>query len=96
MFKWASWFGSGDTEKEIVSPNGRNKCTVILKNGQLFYKVERDNKPLIGISKLGFEICGEPPIGQNLKAVRMVSKNHDETIEMLWGEDKFIKNHYRE
>lgn len=96
MFKWASWFGSSDTEKEIVSPNGRNKCTVIVKSGQLFYKVERDNKPLIGVSKLGFEICGEPSLGQNLKVVRFVSRNHDEEFEMLWGEDRIIKNHYRE
>ena len=96
MFKWASWFGGGDTEKTIESPNGRNKCTVIIKGGQVFYKVERDNKPLVGVSELGFNICGEPALGKNLKAIRLVTRNHDEDFEMLWGEDKTIKNRYRE
>ena len=59
MFKWAKWLNGKDTEKEIVSPNGRNKCTVALKSKQIFYKVDRDNKPIVGLSRLGFDICGE-------------------------------------
>ena len=92
MFKWAKWLNGKDTEKEIVSPNGRNKCTVALKSKQIFYKVDRDNKPIVGLSRLGFDICGEKMLGNNLRVIRIVTKNIDETVEMLWGEDRLIKN----
>lgn len=96
MIKWARWFGGGDVEKEIVSPNTRNKCIVSIKNGEIFYRVFRDNKPLINQSRLGFEICGESMLGKNLKAIRAVTRKHDEEIEMMWGEDRLLQNNYRE
>ena len=96
MFKWAKWLNGKDTEKEIVSPNGRNKCTVALKSKQIFYKVDRDNKPIVGLSRLGFDICGEKMLGNNLRVIRIVTKNIDETVEMLWGEDRLIKNKCQE
>ena len=98
MLRWINWFRlkSGDIEKHIESPNGRNKCFVYLKNGQIHYKVQRDNKTIIDLSKLGFNICGENPLGQNLRLVRYNFKRNDQTIEMPWGEDRFINNKYRE
>ena len=97
--KWANWFKwlwQDNTTKEISSPDGRTKCTFILKNGETFYKITRDNHPLIDISRLGFLIFGEEPLGQNLKLIRTVTKRHTETTEMLWGEDHFISNNYHE
>ena len=97
MFKWASWLsGSENYEKEIVSPDGRNKLKFILKNGRIFYAVSRDAKTIIGLSKLGFELCGEEPLGENLKLVRTHLGKHSETIELKWGEDRFIPNDYNE
>ena len=97
MFKWANLFGSkNNLEKEIVSPNGRNTCKFILKNGEVFYQVLCDGKVIIDESKLGFLICGEEPIGNNLKLIRTTMKKHDEIIEMPWGEDHYIPNKYRE
>lgn len=98
MFKWANFFGfkKQDFERTIVSPSGRNKCQVILKNGQLFYKVLRDDKDLLGLSELGFNLCGENPLGKNLGLIRTVPKHHEETIELSWGEDHYLKNNYNE
>lgn len=96
MFKWAKWFHGGDVEKEIGSPDTRTKCTVLIKGGEIFYRITRDNKPLINQSKLGFEITGEPTLGKNIKVIRAVTRSHDGKIEMPWGEDHFLKNHYKE
>ena len=97
MFKWANWFNPGDNfEKILSSPSGRNSLKFVLKNGQIFYAVFRDNKPLIGFSKLGFSLCGEEPLGENLKVIRTRFKRHTETIELPWGEDNFIPNNYNE
>ncbi|MBR3329166.1 glycoside hydrolase family 97 protein [Candidatus Saccharibacteria bacterium] len=95
MFKWAR---SKKTEitREILSPNGRIICNFILQNGQVFYAVYRDGKNIIKPSKLGFLICGEAPLANNLKIIRERNNKHRETIEMLWGEDRFIKNFYNE
>ena len=96
MFKWASWFGQNSVEKEMVSPDKRTQCFFVLKNGEMSYRVERDGKALIGLSKLGFSICGEKAIGQDLKMIRYRTRYCDEKTELLWGEDRFLKNNYRE
>ena len=97
MFKWASLFGGkSNIEKDIISPNGRIICKFILKNGKIFYQVICDGKTIIDISKLGFLICGEEPLGDNLKLLRTANRKKDEMIELQWGEDHYIKNKYRE
>ena len=97
MFKWANLFSDkANLEREITSPNGRNKCKFILQNGKAYYQVTRDDKTIVSQSALGFLISGEEPLNANLKLVRHSIKNHNETIEMLWGEDHFIANNYRE
>lgn len=96
MFKWANWFTSENAEKDIISPNGRNKCTFTLKNGKIFYKIARDDKTIVSTSELGFLLCGEEPLCEGLKLVRSVNKRHDEVIELPWGEDHYIDNKYRE
>lgn len=96
MFKWANWFGRDNTEKEILSPDKRTRCLFILKNGEMFYRVERDGKILVDLSKLGFLVCGEKSFGDNLKLIRSQTKHCDEIVELLWGEDQFLRNHYYE
>lgn len=98
MFKWANLFRFRvkDSEKEVESPNGRNKCKIVIKGGQIFYKITRDNRPLVDMSRLGFILCGENPLGQNLKPLRIVKKRHEEVFELQWGEDRYIKNEYKE
>ena len=96
MLKWAKLLNRDNVEKIVSSPNGRNKAFFILKKGELFYKIERDEKPLIGLSKLGFKICGEEPLEKNLRLVRVQTGRRNEEVEMQWGEDRFLKNMYHE
>ena len=96
MFKWAKWLWQDNAEKVITSPNGRLECYFVLQNGEIHYRVAKDGKPIIKSSKLGFKICGEKPIGRDLKLVRHQIKRHNETIEMSWGEDRYLNNNYKE
>ena len=93
MFKW---FTKESAEKDIFSPNGRVKCHFSLKSGRIFYSVIKNDKLLVSSSALGFLIFGEEPLGDNLKLIRERQTRHTETIEMPWGEDRFINNNYSE
>lgn len=90
------WVKKTELEKSIFSPNNRIKCDFILKSNQLFYQVSKDNKIIIKKSKLDIDIVGEEPFKNHLKVVRARSIKHQETIEMLWGEDHYIENNYIE
>ena len=96
MFKWASLLSKNKIEEDILSPNGRIRCHFSLKSGQVFYAVFVNDRPVVKTSKLGFLICGEEPLGDNLKLIRKQNKKHSETIEMMWGEDRYIENTYHE
>ena len=98
MFKWANIFsfGGNDYEEEIISPSRRNRCKLILKNNQLSYKIIRDDRVIVEQSQLGFKLCGENPLGQNLKLIRAKTRNHTGTVELQWGEDRFLQDNYQE
>lgn len=93
MFRW---FNRHEFERNIMSPSNNIKCCFKLKNGQLFYAVYKNDKEVIGASRLGFLICGEEPLQGNLKLVREQKKKHSERIELPWGEDRYINNNYNE
>ena len=95
MFKWAS-LRKTEFDQDLSSPNGRIVCHFRLKNNQITYNVSRDGHPVVKESKLGFKIYGETPLEDDLKIIRVRQQKHNETIEMQWGEDRFINNNYRE
>lgn len=98
MFKWANLFRfrRDEYEKDFYSPNGKTTVHFSLKNGHITYSVHRDGKLIIWPSNLGFKICGERPLHENLSLVREHHERHEETVEMPWGEDQFIPNNYFE
>ena len=93
MFKW---FTKIAANREIDSPNQQIKCHFILENGRLFYSVSKNNKTIVYKSALGFEIFGEEPLKNHFRLIRERKTKHTETIEMLWGEDRYINNNYTE
>ncbi len=93
MFNWLKRSGA---ERNIYSPNEKICCHLELKNGKIFYSVFKDGKSIVRPSRLGFEICGEEPLGDSLKIIRAHNKKHNEVIEMLWGDTSFIENNYNE
>ncbi len=96
MFKWANLFGKNTVDRDIFSPNGRIKCHFELKTGKLYYSVFKNDKPIVKPSNLGFLICGEEALQSNFRLIREQRKKHSETIELPWGEDKYIDNNYTE
>ena len=96
MTWWVLPFKKSEIEKTIISPDGRTKCRFYLKNSRVFYEVTKDGKPIIKKSRLDFEILGEEPIRNGLKLVRSRFLRHRETIELPWGEDRYIDNTYTE
>jgi len=96
MFKWAKWFQKEEFVKAVFSPNGRLKCSFALKNDRIYYSITKDEKVVIKKSLLGLLFCGEEPLKNNLRLVRSHITRHTETVEMLWGEDRFLRNNYTE
>ena len=82
--------------EEIVSPDGRTVCYFLLKQGQIFYAVFRDDKQIIRDSRLGIRLKNGDVLGDNLTLVRIAGKQVDEEWETISGEDHKIRNHYIE
>ena len=93
MFRW---FTRNEIERDISSPDGRIVCRFTLKSGRIFYKITKNDKVIVNTSSLGFLIFGEEPLGDFLKLIREQKSKHQETIELPWGEDRFIDNNYSE
>ena len=91
MFKWANFFGKSEAERTIFSPNGRVEAHFILKSGELFYNVFRDHKNIVRTSRLGFLICGENPLGNNLKLIREHSKKSTKFLSCLGAKNAILK-----
>lgn len=96
MFKWDNRLKKDTLEKEFSSPNHRIKCRFYLKNNQITYSVSKDDKILIKKSRLNILLCGETPIENRLKVTHIDKTTHDDTFEMLWGEQRLIRNNYEE
>lgn len=96
MFKWAKWHEKDEVEERILSPNQRVCFCFMLKNSHIFYSVYKDEKIIIKKSKLSIDLCGEAPLEDHLKVIRIAKKNHNEVFEMPWGEQRYVKNNYNE
>ena len=82
---------------EVASPDGRIQVIVELdKEGAAFWSVRRDGKPVIAPSRLGFLLTDARKIERGLALEVASTRELDETWEQPWGEQRFIRNHYRE
>ena len=91
-----NWFTRNEVKREVNSPDKTTKCLFNLESGKIYYSVYKNDKLVVKPSRLGFLICGEKPLGDNLQLVREQHKKHQEIVEMLWGEDKYLDNNYTE
>lgn len=91
-----SWSKKNEIKEAIKSPNGQIICYFHLKSNQLSYSIDKEQTNLIKLSRLGITICGEQPLAKNLRLIRKRQHKHRETIELPWGEDRYIKNNYTE
>ncbi|MBR2998566.1 glycoside hydrolase family 97 protein [Candidatus Saccharibacteria bacterium] len=84
------------TALEIKSPSEDITLRFSIYRGQAYYEIIIKNRIVVHRSKLGFKIAGENILGNNVGLLKSSQRTHHETIEMLWGEDRLIKNHYNE
>jgi len=81
----------------IDSPGKIIRVTLSLNGeGRAQYRVDRLGKPVIGDSQLGFLFTDQPQMLRNFEIVGQRSHDHDETWQTPWGEDRTVRDHYRE
>ena len=80
----------------VKSPDGTITFKVEICDGAPVYSVSQNGKAILTDSRLGFTLKGEeaPMAFSEAKLVGKDSK--DETWEQVWGEDRFVRNHYNE
>ena len=80
----------------VASPDGRTSVTVEIRDGGLFYGVDRDGTKVLLPSRLGFEFRGGPPLRDGLRITGSERASHDETWEQPWGEVRRVRDHHNE
>src|SRR6266511_4929241 len=83
-------------QTRVTSPDRRNDVQVAAREGKLYYSVQRDGKPLITPSQLGFEFRGAPPLRDGLRIVDSSRSTFDETWTQPCGEVSRIRDHHNE
>jgi alpha-glucosidase len=81
----------------VDSPDNVLRVTLSLNGeGRAQYRVDRLGKPVIADSQLGFLFTDQPQLLRNFEVVGQRTRDHDETWTTPWGEDRTIRDHYRE
>ena len=85
-------------EKNISSPDGKIQVIVgVTAGNQPFYSVTKNGKSIIQSSALGFSIVSEEPeLSDNVEIIDAKTATFNETWEQVWGEERFVRNHYNE
>ncbi|WP_430409328.1 glycoside hydrolase family 97 protein [Kordia sp.] len=84
-----------DKKSSLTSPNKNIEVTFFLSdNGEPHYTVNYKNEKIIDTSKISFDLKEAPVLGRNFKIVTTEKSLVDETWNMIWGEDKKVRNHY--
>lgn len=80
----------------VQSPDGKIRFEISMEDGVPVYTVSNDGKKILDHSALGFTLKGEDsPMA--FKSVRLIGRDSkDETWEQVWGEDRYVRNHYNE
>lgn len=90
-------FASCHNSQQVCSPDNNIKVAVFHdENGKIGYEVQYKNKKIIQPSYFGFDFKDLPSIQNNLKIINISRSSFDETWEMPWGEQHFVRNNYNE
>jgi len=88
--------GAAQPSLRVVSPDGKNVVTVSVREGSLWYSVDREGKPLLLPSRLGFDFRGAPPLGDSVRIVDSARTKVDETWTQPWGEVARVRDQHNE
>jgi alpha-glucosidase len=86
----------GGAPTTVSSPDGRLRVGFSLEGGVPRYTVERDGRPLILPSRLGFSFRGAPPLTGDFELADSATRSFDETWKPVWGKCSSVRNHGNE
>lgn len=88
--------GCQDNKTAVTSPDGEIRFEISVRDGAPVYSVSKGGDQVLENSAMGFTLKGEdaPMAFVNAELVSRDSK--DETWEQVWGEDRYVRNHYNE
>ena len=81
---------------EVTSPNGEMKLTFTLRDSKPYYSVSFRGKPVIKPSRLGYELHNAESLLEGFTQTGEKTSTFVETWTPVWGENKTIRNHYKE
>ena len=81
---------------EVTSPNGEMKLTFTLRDSKPYYSVSFRGKLVIKPSRLGYELHNAENLLEGFTQTGEKTSTFDETWTPVWGENKTIRNHYKE
>src|SRR5437899_11503390 len=85
-----------EAQLRVTSPDGRNAVMVQTHEGKLYYAVQRDGRPLLTPSLLGFQCKSPPPVRDSLRSVDSSRSTFDTIWTQPWGEVSRIRDHHNE
>lgn len=81
---------------EVSSPDGNIKVNFSVVEGRPTYEMSYKGKPVILPSTLGLELIGSTDLMDKFEEKNVTYSEFDETWQPVWGENKNIRNHYKE
>ncbi len=89
---WQTAFG----QEKIQSPDGKLEVCFEVKNGVPYYSLNKDGKPVVLPSKMGFTLEWRDDLAHAFEIKNVERNTFDEVWEPVWGEESHIRNHYNE
>ena len=83
-------------QARVASPDGRNRVTIEVREGRLYYSLARDGRALILPSLLGFEFRGAARLRDGLRLSDTTRQTHDAWWTQPWGEVARVRDHHNE
>src|SRR5688572_28674679 len=80
----------------VASPCGRNEVSVEVRGGVLHYSVQRNGRPVILPSVMGFEFANKSILRYSLRITGSTRGARDTTWTQPWGEVARVREHYNE
>lgn len=80
----------------VASPDGKLSVNLSIENGQAYYSVLRNSKPILLKSLLGFTFKNIPPLDKDFEIKSVEKSSFNQTWEQPWGEKRFVVNNYNE
>ena len=89
--------GAAEGERLILSPSGRLSLSFRLApDGQPAYALSLGPRAVLRESRLGIALADGPALTRDFVVDSAEEKTADETWETVWGEERRIRNRYRE